>query len=82
MMTLLNFTGVIILLLVNVCGPASFESFRTVGDLLCVTYREACQRLQNDTHWHTTHANSIFTAPAIKFIPSLRSSSRHAFHQM
>lgn len=43
------------LLLVNVCGPTSFQHImRTVVDVWCCTYSEACQRvgwLENDAHW-------------------------------
>ncbi|XP_050063212.1 uncharacterized protein LOC126552534 [Aphis gossypii] len=45
------------LLLVNVRGPTSFQQLRTVDGELCVSYREACQRLQlleNDAHWDQT----------------------------
>ncbi|XP_043259365.1 uncharacterized protein LOC122403185 [Colletes gigas] len=55
------------LLLVNVRGPTSFESLRTVDGVLCPTYRDACQRLQlleNDTHWDMTLADAIMCAPA------------------
>lgn len=42
------------LLLVNVRGPTSFQSLRTVNGVLCTTYREACQLLgllEDDNHW-------------------------------
>lgn len=58
--------------LVNVCGPKSFQHLRTVDGELCGSYREPCQRLQlleNDAHWdqtindavisHTSHAHQI-----------------------
>lgn len=44
------------LLLINVRGPESFRDLRTVDGVLCVTYREACQKLgllEDDTHWDT-----------------------------
>ncbi|XP_055614537.1 uncharacterized protein LOC129760881, partial [Uranotaenia lowii] len=55
------------LLLVNVCGPTSFESLRTVDGMLCATYREACHRLQlieDDSHWDLALADAVLTAPA------------------
>lgn len=55
------------LLLVNVRGPTSFESLRTVDGVLCTTYRDVCQRmnlLDNDTHWDLTLADAIVSAPA------------------
>ena len=42
------------LLLVNVPGPTSFQFLRKIDGELCVTYREACQRLhllEDDVHW-------------------------------
>lgn len=35
------------LLLINVCGPTSFQQLRTVNGNVCETYREAC-------HWDAT----------------------------
>lgn len=55
------------LLLVNVVGPTSFESLRTVNGVLCQTYQEACQLLnllQDDTHWDQTLAEAVITASA------------------
>lgn len=55
------------LLLVNVRGPTSFESLRTVNGDLCATYREACQRLnllENDSHWDFTLGDAIVSASA------------------
>ncbi|UYV84655.1 hypothetical protein LAZ67_X002997 [Cordylochernes scorpioides] len=53
------------LLLVNVCGPESFQKLRTVNGKVCSTYREACQELyllENDAHWDTTLADASSTA--------------------
>ncbi|UYV73327.1 hypothetical protein LAZ67_10002739 [Cordylochernes scorpioides] len=53
------------LLLVNVCGPESFQELRTVNGKVCSTYREACQELyllENDAHWDTTLADASSTA--------------------
>lgn len=53
------------LLLVNVRGPTSFESLRTVNGIVCPTFRAACQELnllENDTHWDTTIAEAIISA--------------------
>ncbi|UYV78242.1 hypothetical protein LAZ67_16000650 [Cordylochernes scorpioides] len=53
------------LLLVNVCGPESFQELRTVNGKACSTYREACQELyllENDAHWDTTLADASSTA--------------------
>ena len=55
------------LLLVNIRGPTSFESLRTVDGVLCATFREACQRLnllENDAHWDLTLADATVSAPA------------------
>lgn len=55
------------MVLLNVRGPTSFESLRTVDGILCATYREACQRMQlleNDNHWDLTLADATMTAPA------------------
>ena len=53
------------LLLVNVRGPTSFGDLRTVDSELCVTYREACQKLnllENDAHWDHTLADASVVA--------------------
>ncbi|XP_036345359.1 uncharacterized protein LOC118754555 [Rhagoletis pomonella] len=53
------------LLLVNVRGPTSFQSLRTVNGLVCPTFRAACQKLsllENDTHWDTTIAEALISA--------------------
>ncbi|KAE9524087.1 hypothetical protein AGLY_015452 [Aphis glycines] len=55
------------LLLVNVRGPTSFNSLRTVDGVLCTTFREACQCLicsKNDSHWDLTLADATVSAPA------------------
>lgn len=42
------------LLLINVHGPTSFQNIRAVDNVLCATFREACQKLgllEDDTHW-------------------------------
>ncbi|XP_073844099.1 uncharacterized protein, partial [Musca autumnalis] len=55
------------LLLLNIRGPTSFDSLRTVDGVLCATFREACQRLnllENDSHWDLTLADAIVSAPA------------------
>lgn len=55
------------LLLVNVRGPTSFQHLRTVNGMLCVTYREACQRLgllENDTHWDNTLEDAVISSSA------------------
>lgn len=51
----------------NVRGPTSFNSLRTVDGVLCATFREACQRLyllENDSHWDLTLADATVSAPA------------------
>lgn len=53
------------LLLVNVRGPTSFESLRTVNGVVLPTFRAACQELnllENDTHWDTTIAEATVSA--------------------
>ncbi|XP_026475684.1 uncharacterized protein LOC113380823 [Ctenocephalides felis] len=53
------------LLLVNVRGPTSFESLRTVNHVIFPTYRAACEELkllENDSHWDTTIAETIISA--------------------
>ncbi|AEE09607.1 putative DNA helicase [Cotesia vestalis bracovirus] len=53
------------LLLVNVRGPTSFESLRTVNGVIFPTYRAACEELkllENDSHWDTTIAEAIICA--------------------
>ncbi|XP_017477406.1 PREDICTED: uncharacterized protein LOC108367324 [Rhagoletis zephyria] len=53
--------------LVNIRGPTLFDSLRTVDDVLCATFREACQRLnslENDTHLDSTLADATVSAPA------------------
>jgi hypothetical protein len=55
------------LLLVNVRGPTSFESLRTVDVTVCATFREACQQLQlleHDNHWNQTMDDAIATSSA------------------
>jgi len=55
------------LLLVNVRGPTSFNSLRTVDGELCATFREACQclnLLENDSHWDLTLVDATVSAPA------------------
>ncbi|CAB3249919.1 unnamed protein product [Arctia plantaginis] len=52
------------LLLVNVRGPTSFETLRTVNGVIFPTYRAACEELnllENDTHWDTTIAEAIIS---------------------
>lgn len=53
------------LLLVNVRGPTSFESLRTVNGVVYPTFRAACQELnllENDNHWDTTLAEASISA--------------------
>ncbi|XP_068628087.1 uncharacterized protein [Battus philenor] len=53
------------LLLVNVRGPTSFETLRTVNGVIFPTYRAACEELnllENVTHWDTTIAEAIISA--------------------
>lgn len=53
------------LLLVNVRGPTSFQDLRTINNVLCATYRDACQQLnllENDEHWYNTLADAILAA--------------------
>ncbi|CAB3258294.1 unnamed protein product [Arctia plantaginis] len=53
------------LLLVNVRGPTSFETLRTVNGVIFPTYRAACEELnllENDTHCDTTIAEAIISA--------------------
>ncbi|XP_067648377.1 uncharacterized protein [Eurosta solidaginis] len=55
------------LLLVNIRGPTSFDSLRTVDGVLCATFREACQRLsllENDIHWDSTPVDASVSSPA------------------
>ncbi|XP_050053481.1 ATP-dependent DNA helicase PIF1-like [Aphis gossypii] len=55
------------LLLVNVRGPTSFQQLRTFDGELCVSYREACQRLQlleNDAHWDQTLNDAVISSHA------------------
>lgn len=55
------------LLLVNVRGPTSFESLRTVDGMVCATFREACQQLQlleHDNHWNQTLDDAIASSSA------------------
>ena len=55
------------LLLVNVRGPTSFESLRTVNGTVCATFREACQQLQlleHDNHWNQTMDDAIAASHA------------------
>jgi len=45
------------MLLINVKGPTSFANLRTVDDVVCQTFREACQKIQlleNNQHLETT----------------------------
>lgn len=53
------------LLLINVRGPTSFQSLRTVNGALCTTYREACQLLhllEGDNHWDLTMADAVLSS--------------------
>jgi hypothetical protein len=53
------------LLLVNVRGPTSFESLRTVNGVVLPIFRAACQQLnllENDIHWDTTIAEATVSA--------------------
>lgn len=53
------------LLLINVRGPTSFQSLRTVDNVLCESYRDACQRLhllENDDHWDDSLADASLAA--------------------
>uniref|UniRef100_A0A8D8T3L0 ATP-dependent DNA helicase n=1 Tax=Cacopsylla melanoneura TaxID=428564 RepID=A0A8D8T3L0_9HEMI len=53
------------LLLVNVHGPKSFQDIRTVNGETCVTYRDACQRLElleNDSHWEHTLGDAVLSS--------------------
>ncbi|XP_073835848.1 uncharacterized protein, partial [Musca autumnalis] len=53
------------LLLVNVRGPTSFESLRTVNGIVLPTFRAACYELnllENDSHWDTTIAEAALSA--------------------
>ncbi|GBP84222.1 hypothetical protein EVAR_62238_1 [Eumeta japonica] len=56
------------LLLLNVRGPTSFESLRTVNDVVYPIFCAACQELnlrESDNHWDTTLADaSIFASPS------------------
>lgn len=55
------------LLLVNVRGPTSFESLRTVGGYIHPTFRAACQALhllENDDHWEYTLTDAVHSASA------------------
>jgi hypothetical protein len=51
--------------LVNVRGPTSYESLRTVNGMVCSTFRAARQELnllENDNHWGTTMAIATISA--------------------
>ncbi|KAK7601501.1 hypothetical protein V9T40_008942 [Parthenolecanium corni] len=53
------------LLLVNVRGPTSFVSLRTVNGVVCPTFCAACQELhllENDSHWDITIAEAVISA--------------------
>ncbi|XP_059051905.1 uncharacterized protein LOC131846585 [Achroia grisella] len=53
------------LLLLNVRGPTSFKSLRTINGRECPTFHEACQELnliEDDTLWDTTIAEAIISA--------------------
>ncbi|GFS85135.1 ATP-dependent DNA helicase [Trichonephila clavipes] len=55
----------LILLLINIRGPISFQDLRTVNGQLCTTYRQACQELnllENDAHWDTALDDASNTA--------------------
>ncbi|XP_055312023.1 uncharacterized protein LOC129574268 [Sitodiplosis mosellana] len=42
------------MLLINVRGPTSFQSLKTVDEQMCATYRQACENLhllENDAQW-------------------------------
>ena len=52
------------MLLHVVQGPTSFASLKTVGGVVCETYREACERrgmLENDSHWDMTIAEAVIS---------------------
>lgn len=49
----------------NIRGPISFESLRTVDGQVLPTFRAACQKLnflENDSQWDTTIAEASFSA--------------------
>ncbi|XP_055924684.1 uncharacterized protein LOC129956768 [Argiope bruennichi] len=53
------------LLLLDVRGPTSFESLRTVNGIVRSTFRTACQEfnlLENDNHWDMTMAEATISA--------------------
>ena len=71
-------------LLVNVWGPTSFESLRTVNGIVCPTFRAACPEfnlLENDNHWETTMAEATYhSISKVRYAHYLLSFFRHAFH--
>lgn len=55
------------LLLINVRGPTSFESLRTVDGVVCASFRDACQQLrllENDNHWNQAMDEAIISSSA------------------
>lgn len=53
------------LLLITVRGATSFQNLRTVNNVLCESYRDACQRLnllENDEHWDNSLADASLAA--------------------
>ncbi|GFQ74719.1 ATP-dependent DNA helicase [Trichonephila clavata] len=55
----------LLMLLINVRGPTSFQELKTVNGHVCATFREACQKLnllENDAHWDISHAGASNSA--------------------
>lgn len=53
------------LLLITVRGATSFQNLRTINNVLCESYRDACQRLnllENDEHWDNSLADASLAA--------------------
>ena len=59
------------LLLFHIKGPTSFDYLRTVNDILCGTFREACiihGLLENDNQWDNTINDAILLKSPKKLI--------------
>ncbi|GFQ79745.1 ATP-dependent DNA helicase [Trichonephila clavata] len=49
-------------LLINVRVPTSFQELKTINGHVCATFREACQKLENDAHWDISLTDASNTA--------------------
>lgn len=53
------------LLLIHIRGPTSFQNLKTINNILCESYRDACQKLnllENDDHWENSLADASLAA--------------------